>query len=390
MFVPVADIPSGGTQDAVPLAMAHAMQRVTWQAEGHALEQLAHYAARADAEFAALEVAALFRMSVRAARQRLDLAVTLTARLPRTLAAMKDGRLDGHRARTIADAVALLSDQDAAAVESEVVDQVEDLAPAPLRRLLTRAIRRLDATALERRHEKRVAERRVDAYPTEDGCAALTVHGAAARVQIADRRVDAIARRLRDTGASEGRTLDQLRADVALDLLAGKDYDNATVTVLLTMPATTALGVDGRPAHLVGYGDIPARQAIDLAYHTDATWRRILTEPATGRVLDVGRRRYRPPIALRDHVRADSPTCTGPGCSRPAQQCDLDHRVPFPEGTTSKDNLHPACRRHHRAKTLGGWRTTKDRRGLLWISPCGYRYRHQPDPIADPEPAPPF
>lgn len=285
--------------------------------------------------------------------------------------------------------MAPLSDEDAATVEAEVVPHAEDLAPAPLARTLTRVIRRLDAAALRRRHERRVAERRVDAYLTEDGCAALTVHGPADRIHLADRRVDAIARRLKESGGAGGRTLDQLRADVALDLLAGKDFEHAKVSVLITLPATTALGVDETPGHLAGYGDLPAQRALELAGHTDATWRRVLTEPASGRALDVGRRRYVPPAALRDRVPADLPTCTGPGCTRPAHQCDLDHREPFPHGPTDRENLHPACRRHHRGKTLGGWRVINQDRTLIWISPAGYRYRHQPEPIADPEP-PPF
>lgn len=68
MFVPVVDVPPGPPREAVPLAMSVGMQRVAWQADGHALEQLARYAAHADERFAALEVAALFHTSVRAAQ----------------------------------------------------------------------------------------------------------------------------------------------------------------------------------------------------------------------------------------------------------------------------------------------------------------------------------
>ncbi|GAB3451568.1 HNH endonuclease signature motif containing protein [Actinophytocola sediminis] len=388
MFAPVIDVPSGDLAQGIPLATALGMQRVAWRTEGYALEQLAAYAANADERFAALEVAALFGMSFRAAQRRLDLAVTLTTRLPLTLEAVKQGRFDSYRASRIAEAVAVLSDQDAATVEAEVVPQAGDLAPAPLNRLLGRAIRRIDAAAILRRHEQRVAARRVDAYPTEDGCAAFTVHGPADRVHLADERVNAIAHRLRETGAAEGRSLDQLRADVALDLLAGKDFEHAKVTVQLTLSAATALGVSAAPAQLAGYGDLPARRALVLAGQTDATWRRILTDPKTGRPVDVGRRRYTPPAALRDQVRAELPTCTAPGCVRPAYQCDIDHRQPFPDGPTDLDNLHPACRRHHESKTHGGWQVHDQVDTLVWVSPAGYRYPHRPEPIADPDPPP--
>ncbi|GAB3438852.1 HNH endonuclease signature motif containing protein [Actinophytocola sediminis] len=388
MFTPVFEVPPGDAAQAVPLAKAFGMQRVAWQAEGHALEHLAVFAANADERFAALEVAALLGMSFRAAQRRLDLAVTLVTRLPLTLEAVKQGRFDSYRAGRVAEAVAVLSDQDAAIVEAEVVPQVEDLAPASLNRLLGRVIRRIDAAAILRRHEQRVAARRVDAYPTEDGCAAFTVHGPADRVHLADERVNAIARRLKETGAAGDRTLDQLRADVALDLLAGKDFEHAKVTVQLTLSAATALGVSTAPAQLAGYGDLPARRALVLAGQTDATWRRILTDPKTGQAIDVGRRRYTPPAALRDQVRAELPTCTAPGCVRPAYQCDLDHRQPFPDGPTDRDNLHPACRRHHQGKTHGGWQVHDQTDTLVWVSPAGYRYPHWPEPIADPDPPP--
>ncbi|GAB3451778.1 hypothetical protein GCM10027436_50550 [Actinophytocola sediminis] len=388
MFTSFVAVPPGDSAQAVPLAMAHGMQQVAWQAEGHALEQLAVYAANADEEFAALEVAALLGMSFRAAQRRLDLAITLATRLPLTLEAVKQGRIDSYRASRIADAVAHLSDQDASIVEAEVVAQAENLAPAPLNRLLGRVIHRIDAATIQRRHEQRVAERRVDAYPTEDGCAAFTVHGPADRVHLADLRVNAIAHRLQETGAAGDRTLDQLRADVALDLLAGRGFKHARVTVQLTLSVATALGVGTAPAQLAGYGDLPAQRALVLAGQKDATWRRILTDQKTGQAVDVGRRRYTPPTALRDQVRAELPTCTAPGCIRPAYECDLDHRQPFPDGPTNRDNLHPACRRHHRAKTHGGWEVLDQDRTLVWVSPAGYRYAHRPEPIADPDPPP--
>ncbi|MPZ79227.1 MAG: DUF222 domain-containing protein [Actinophytocola sp.] len=389
MCEPIVDLPEDASPEAVPLATARGFARAAWQNEGHSLEQLAVFAATSGSEFDALEVAALFRISVRAAQHRLDLAVTLSTRLPRTLAAVKAGRLDPYRASKIADATLPLSLEAAAVVEGEILDRVEEMPAVKLCRALRRIVARVNADALRALHEQRVAQRRVDMYPTEDGCSVLTVHGPAARIQVAAKRVDAIAHQLRDTGGADGRTMDQLRSDVALDLLAGKDFEHAKIIVQVTLPARAALGVDNTPGHLVGYGDIAAQQAVDLAYQADATWRRILTEPATGRVLDVGRRRYSPPAALRDHIQAAMPTCTGPGCVRPAAQCDLDHREPFPAGPTDEHNVHPACRSHHRGKTFGGWKIIK-RGGILeWVSPCGFHYPHHPEPLTHPEPPPP-
>jgi hypothetical protein len=85
--------------------------------------------------------------------------------------------------------------------------------------------------------------------------------------------------------------MDQWRAEVASDLVAGKSFENTTLHVWLTLPATTALGVDDKLGYLAGYSDITTQHALELAGREDATWQRVLTEPGTGRVLDVGLRR---------------------------------------------------------------------------------------------------
>jgi hypothetical protein len=213
----------------------------------------------------------------------------------------------------------------------------------------------------------------------------LTVQGDVERTQIAYDRIGVIARQLKTAG--DDRTMDQLRADVALDCLAGKGFEQAKVQVWLTIPATTALGVDTQPGHLAGYGWLPAHRALELAAQEDSTWRRVLTDPATGQVLDVGRDKYRPPAALRDHLRIAFPTCTGPGCHRPAHLCDLDHLVPFPAGPTTSGNVRPLCRSHHNEKTHGGWRAviSPDGNKLTWITKHGYQFPYEPEPITDPE-----
>lgn len=66
---------------------------------------------------------------------------------------------------------------------------------------------------------------------------------------------------------------------------------------------------------------------------------------------------YVPTARMREHVVLTNSTCIFPWCSTVAEQCDLDHIVAFDAGGhTSTDNLAPLCRRHHRAKTLHGWR----------------------------------
>jgi hypothetical protein len=71
--------------------------------------------------------------------------------------------------------------------------------------------------------------------------------------------------------------------------------------------------LDEQPGELAGYGPIPAPLARALAQ--DATWRRILTDPA-GRPIEVGRSRYRPPAALDELIRTRDNRCRFPTVRR--------------------------------------------------------------------------
>lgn len=342
--------------------------------------------AEGDGEFTYLEVAAVSGVSEQFARNRIELAQTLTTRLPRTLDALSNGEIDEHRARRMALGTKVLSDGQASQVEGALIPHIDGWSPRQFNDRLRRAVVRADPAAAQARADAQCAARRVWHNVLDDGAGLLQIQGNGESTQLAYHRMRAIARKLKSAG-DDHRTLDQITADVALDCLAGKNFDHAKVHVWLTLPATAALGVDTRPGHLAGYGWLPAQRALELAAQEDATWHRVLTDPATGQALDVGRRTYRPPAALRDHLRVRFPTCVGPGCRRPAHTCDLDHGVPFPTGPTDGVNVRPLCRRHHRAKTHGGSRivAAPDGETLTWITKRGYEFPYKPDPIAEPE-----
>jgi Domain of unknown function (DUF222) len=161
--------------------------------------------------------------------------------------------------------------------------------------------------------------------------------------------------------------------------------------VNVTVAYTTLIGVDDQPAHLEGYGPITAAVARRIAAH--GTWRRLLTDPVSGAVLDVGRTRYLPPPDLADHVIARDQTCRFPTCTRPAAGCDLDHSIPFQQGgSTSAANLGPVHRGHHNDKTHHRWRLQQPEPGrFVWTAPTGHRYHVDPEIVGllpQPPPAP--
>ncbi|MCX6430061.1 MAG: DUF222 domain-containing protein [Actinobacteria bacterium] len=141
------------------------------------------------------------------------------------------------------------------------------------------------------------------------------------------------------------------------------------ITVNVTIDLPTLLGFANNPGQLAGYGAIPASLARELA--SNSQWRRFITDPKTGALLDYGRETYEPPQPLVDFLLARDRTCRFPGCRAPARSADLDHAQSWESGgETSPQNLGALCRRHHRLKTHGGWKLESNADGsCTWTSP---------------------
>ena len=194
-------------------------------------------------------------------------------------------------------------------------------------------------------------------------------------------------------GAEDARTMDQRRADTLVDLLLGRG-EAPTVSVHVVVPAGTLAGTLEEPGWVPGLGPVTATEAREAAEGCEvgqASWRRLLTDPQTGILIDLAEKRYRPSAALDRAVRARDVTCRFPGCRRSADSAgtDLDHTVPWPVGPTSAANLAVLCRRHHRLKHAAGWRVRLEQTGVMtWTTPTGRHYRTDPWQYTDPDPPP--
>ena len=90
---------------------------------------------------------------------------------------------------------------------------------------------------------------------------------------------------------------------------------------------------------------------------------------------------YRPSAKLERFVRARDLTCRFPGCTAPAEFCDIDHVIPYPLGATHPSNLACLCRKHHHLKTFwtGDWELQLRPDGAaVWTSPTGHNYTTYP------------
>jgi hypothetical protein len=152
--------------------------------------------------------------------------------------------------------------------------------------------------------------------------------------------------------------MDQLRADVLLDLLAGTGPAGAGPPAVVDIHSelTTLTRLTNEPGELAGYGPVIANIARQVTEdQKDAEWRYTITD--NGHFVASGTTRRRPTTSERRYVEARDPICIFPGCRMPAASCDIDHRITYSEeGLTHHSNLAPLCRHDHdtsRHKT--GW-----------------------------------
>jgi hypothetical protein len=91
-------------------------------------------------------------------------------------------------------------------------------------------------------------------------------------------------------------------------------------------------------------------------------------------------RGHDPGVKLRHLSQVRHATCTGPGCRRPAAQCDFEHNIPFEAGgRTCLCNGGPKCRRDHRLKQDPRWRVDQLPDGTFrWTTPTGRQYTTEP------------
>lgn len=362
--------------------------------------------------------------------------------------ALARGGIDLPRARVLVGALEDVSIPLALEVQDAVLPGAPGRTVGQLRRDVARALIVADPAGAEERCRVARRGRRVDRPKVlPDGMAGLWAVLPAADAVRLDAGIDTLAHGARNAG--DPRTLDQLRADLLVDLTLGRftapaecvdgdgrraaggigaqgargvgddgargadgvggqgargadrvggqgagDADDvgghgargapprrlsARSQIRVTVPMTSLQGAGDDPGELVGYGPITAGTAQDLA--ADGIWTRLVTDPTTGAVLDVGRTRYRPPAALAEHVRARDRYCARPGCSARAEACDLDHTVEYgrERGETKDDNLGPLCARDHQIKTDGGFALAQVAPGVFeWCTPTGHRYRVTP------------
>ena len=350
-----------------------------------------------------------------------DVALDCLDRLPDLHAAMLAGRADLPKVRLIVTELAQADDEHARRVVTALLPELHRATTTQLRAMLRRHLLRLDPDAVRKRHARAVADRAVAHFEfTATNTAAVSASNLPiATAAAAYNHVDAVARATKSAG--DPRTLDQIRADVFTDLLCGIDPTQAgtattpaarNATIHLHLGLDTLAMLTEEPGEIAGFGpvlaDIARQTAAQLA--DTAAWRFTITDhgipvaeghlnrattthAATLTRLSIGpdarlgtdRTGYRPTTAQDHHVKARDHTCRAPGCTRPAQRCDIDHINDWwYSHDTSIDNLGCLCRRHHRAKHIGLHKLRRGAHGIDWTTPHQHRYTVIPHNTAPP------
>ena len=368
------------------------------------------------------DVAAALRLSGSTAQMRIDVARTLINHLPNTCSALAMGEISAAHATVIAKETAAairdgLSEFAIYQIEESALAHAEFHTPGQVANKVRTTIAQLAPQEFEVVVDRARETRRVSCYNEADGMATVVAILPAHDAQTVMKSIEAYILKMNEIDEAKQKNLskvwkntsnishtsnksdesdnsreatspwsllsaDNKRADALTAILSDALAHNVDevrshrrpVTVNVTIDLPTLLGLAENPGQLSGYGAIPASVARELA--SDATWKRFITDPQTGNLLDYGREKYEPPQALVDFLLARDRTCRFPGCRQPTSRSDIDHANSWESGGETKaENLGLLCRRHHRLKTHGRWGLVSNADGsCLWTSPAGKKY----------------
>ncbi|ACV05143.1 HNH endonuclease signature motif containing protein [Kytococcus sedentarius] len=134
-----------------------------------------------------------------------------------------------------------------------------------------------------------------------------------------------------------------------------------------------------------GFGYLGPEHVRAVATREGSVWQRLVADPVTGHAVAVSPHTYRPTASVARFVRARDGVARDPGSGTPADQCELDHVVPFEAGgATTPDNLQCLSRRGHARKTRRHWEAVMAPDGSVeWTSLLGQRQTTHPHDYTD-------
>lgn len=255
----------------------------------------------------------------------------------------------------------------------------------------TKVIEKLDPEGVAERRKAAAATRGVRFYKDDDGMCGMSARLTSAAGALLAERIDAFAGK---AAPGDHRTLGQRRADALVAMATGEHIvvdagpgpgpgsgsghgsgqgsgagsAQGAATPVNVAPVlrpritviATGTGTPRLEFARTGESTMDALTRL-LASAQGASFEVVDTRPGThDRPGNATKYRISPELARR--IRARDGTCRHPGCAVAAENCDVDHIIPFNHsdhsggGLTVEANLMCLCRRHHRYKTFSGAR----------------------------------
>lgn len=339
-----------------------------------------------------------------------DLAVALVTDMPATLAGMRAGRISEWRATLLARETAHLCAEDRRHIDQQLAGDpktLDGVGDAALVGKIRALANKLDPEAAVRRARKAEGERRVTIRPAPDTMVHLSallpvregVAAYAALVKAAEGArgtgdprsrgqvmADTLVQRLTGTGGSV-----YAPASTAAGSATGTGGAGIGIELQIVLTDRTLLHGDHEPAHLLGYGPVPADLVRDWLTGDGSTpkdvWvRRLYTHPGTGELVAMdSRRRFFTAGLRRQVITRDLGTCRTPWCDAPIRH--LDHVIAHHAGgETSATDGQGLCARCNHTKQAPGWRA-RPRPGptgehhIQTTTPTGHTYTSTAPPL---------
>lgn len=333
-------------------------------------------------------VAVALNIAPQSASNEVNYSHHLVGSCKQTNQALTRGEITSRCARVIAEETMSLDDEQIETIENHVLENAAHRVPSRVARDVRRKIHSLMPKAEAKATEGCKARRSVRLTPCAHGMAiveaylpapeAVSLYNTVSEIARINKERDKDAARRQSFDIADLPQLDAYRAD-SLSWLAdvGIKTINAEVAqsglsdptrrlglgkperyqAHIVMDIGTALGLADNPAELSQYGPFPGHMARLLA--ADVSWE-AWVKNASGQLQVVGSKVYQPAPSLRRFILNRDQVCQFPGCSVRAVDADIDHSKPYDKGgSTSVENLHCLCRRHHRMKTHAGWATDR-------------------------------
>ena len=318
-----------------------------------------------DEAHAATEVGLARRVGPGAAGSSIDVARAIVTTFPEFLDALSAGDISDWHCRELVTGTRAVTDAEVLSLVAEMtLSKAKRKTPREfgieVAKVIARHDRDVEARMVKAREDRRVwcselpngmgflglvhdlkTVRTMFATITADGRTLQLERGGAAAVRAGDddaradvSRADAMAARVLGNVAEDGSVSWDRGSQEALSLTLVMDLDT------LRGEADRMALLDDQP--------VPASLARDLADGAKL-WRRAVTDPVSGVLLDYGTEQYLPE-PLRRYVMARDRVCGNPVCPR-TSRLQMDHALPYPEGSTSAENCKAWCTTCHQLKT---------------------------------------